>query len=611
MKKAADITLTQVIRDRDVESPNDTRPLSLGLLRRLFRYAKPYALKRNALLVTVLIRACQGPMLAWTIGAVINGPVTHRDPRGILFGALAFLAQLGFTFLVLHFRQKLALELGEAVIHDLRNEIFDHLLRMPMSFFSRNRVGRIISRFTSDAEAVRSGVQDVLFVSLVQGGQMILAAVLMCWYDWKMFGIVLAMGPVLWVINNHFRKRLSQAHRAVQESFSRVTATVAESVRGVRETQGYVRQDVNAESFRQLIYDHSEYNVGVAKTTAVFFPMLELNSQFFISALVVLGGYRVLHPGGGMAIGSLIQFFFLSNYFFAPIQSLAGQYNHALNAMAGAERVFRVLDTTPEWEDRPTAVTSPVMAGRVEFRDVTFAYRPGQTVLRNISFIAEPGQTVALVGHTGSGKTTIINLIAKFYLPVEGQVLIDDRDILDIPGDALHQRMGIVLQANFLFTGTVMSNIRLAKPDASEEEAVEAVRKLDCMDLIEALPDGFQTRTGERGSGLSLGQRQVVCFARAMLADPTILILDEATSSVDAVTEARIQQALSRLLKGRTSFVVAHRLSTIRHADQLLVLEQGRIAEQGTHRQLLSTGGIYSRLYRRFLSSTLLAGGKK
>jgi ATP-binding cassette subfamily B protein len=269
--------------------------------------------------------------------------------------------------------------------------------------------------------------------------------------------------------------------------------------------------------------------------------------------------------------------------------------------MAGAERVFRFLDTRPDWHDAPGALALPAVRGQVEFRHVTFAYKPGRPVLHDISFTAEPGQTIALVGHTGSGKSTITNLIAKFYLPTAGELLLDGLDVRRIASDSLHRQMGLVLQQNFLFTGTVMESIRLGRREATDAEVVDAVRKLGCLDAIESLPDGFQTQIGERGAGISLGQRQLICFARAMLADPRILILDEATSSIDTLTEARIQQALALLLKGRTSFVVAHRLSTIRHADMLLVLNRGRIVERGTHTELLEAGGTYAGLYHQFV----------
>jgi ATP-binding cassette subfamily B protein len=415
-----------------------------------------------------------------------------------------------------------------------------------------------------------------------------------------MFAVVAAMTPIMWGLNRYFRRRLSTAYRNIQENFSRVTGTLAESVVGVRVTQGFVRQELNARLFEELVRDHAEYNMVAARTSGAFLPLLEMNSQFFIAALLVVGGYRVLNPSIHMTGGDLIQFFFLANIFFNPIQMLGNQYNQALTAMAGAERVFKLLDTPPEWSDLPGAAMLPPVQGRVEFEHVTFAYEPGRPVLHDVSFAAEPGQTVALVGHTGSGKTTIASLIARFYLPGSGRVLIDAYDTREISADSLHHQMGIVLQHNFLFTGTLLENIRVGRPEASDADVIEAVRRLDCLDVFEGLPGGFTTAVGERGCRLSLGQRQLACFARAMLADPRILILDEATSSVDTLTEVRVQKALARLLAGRTSFVVAHRLSTIRHADQVLVLDSGRIAERGTHAELIAHGGIYSSLCREF-----------
>ena len=329
-------------------------------------------------------------------------------------------------------------------------------------------------------------------------------------------------------------------------------------------------------------------------------PLLEFNSQTFIALLLLVGGYRVLSPEIQMSPGDLIRFFFLANIFFNPIQILGNQYNQALTAMAGAERVFGLLDRRPEWQDSPEAQPLPRIHGRVELRDVTFGYAPERMVLHEINLIAAPGQTVALVGRTGSGKSSIINLIARFYLPQWGHVLIDGHDTRDITGDSLHHQMGIVLQQNFLFSGSIKENIRVGKPSATDDEIGAAAGALDCLDLLESLPQGLDTQVGERGASLSLGQRQLVCFARAMLADPRILILDEATSSVDTLTELRIQQALARLLSGRTSFVVAHRLSTIRSADQIAVLADGQIIQRGTHAELLAGGGEYAYLVEQF-----------
>jgi ATP-binding cassette subfamily B protein len=384
----------------------------------------------------------------------------------------------------------------------------------------------------------------------------------------------------------------------IQESFSRVTSTLAESINGIRVTQAFVRERTNAGLFGELMDWHGNNVIKAVRVEGMLMPLLELNSQTFIAALLLVGGYRVLNHD--MPAGDLIRFFFLANIFFSPIQILGNQYNQALTAMAGAERVFGLLDRPPEWQDAPDAQPLPPIRGEVELRGVTFGYDAERMVLHKINLLAVPGQTVALVGRTGSGKTSIINLIARFYLPQEGKVLIDGHDTRQITGDSLHHQMGLVLQQNFLFTGTILDNIRVGQPQASDEDVIAAVKALDCLDLLESLPEGLNTQVGERGAQLSLGQRQLVCFARAMLADPRILILDEATSSVDTLTEIRIQQALKNLLAGRTSFVVAHRLSTIRSADQILVLDNGYIIQRGTHAELLAQGGEYALLVEQF-----------
>lgn len=582
------------------EQEPEVRPLEWGLIRRLYEFTRPHAAKCRWLLVCVLLRSCQLPLMIWAIAAVIKGPISAGDLTGLGWGIAGFAALSFSTQFVMHFRVRLALELGEVVVHDLRQALFEHLQRLPMGFYNRTKLGRIISRMNSDVENVRMGVQDVLFVSLVCLGQMIVSAAFMLWYDQVLFLLVLAMAPILWTLNRHFRRILSEAHRNVQESFSRVTATLAESVNGMRVTQGFVRQEKNSEMFDRLVEDHAGYNFAAARTQGIFVPLLDINSDVFLASLLTLGGYRVLH--GAASIGDLVGFFFMATLFFGPIVNLGMQYNQALTAMAGAERVFKLLDLQPDWQDPPDAIR-PELTGRVEFKDLSFGYDPGRPVLHDITFTAERGQSIALVGHTGSGKTSIINLVSKFYLPWSGELLLDGTDIRRIDSTALHKQIAVVLQTNFLFSGTVLDNIRMGREGASDEQVQDAARRLGCLDLLSALPDGLLTQVGERGNNLSLGQRQLVCFCRAMLADPRILILDEATSSVDPITEARVQQALLKLIEGRTSFIVAHRLSTIRHADLVLVLEHGRIVERGRHAELLTTGGRYAELHHDFVQS--------
>jgi ATP-binding cassette, subfamily B, bacterial len=593
--------------------------LDWRILRRILTHTRPYAAKRNTIFALTVARAIQKPAMAWAIAAVINGPITGGDYSGAVWGAAGFFALALVTELTFHFRQRLQLELGEAVVHDLRNDVFRQLQRMPLSYFNKTKLGRILGRVITDIESVRRGVQNVFFFSLMLFGQMAGAAALMLYYNWALFCVLLAVGPLVWLTNRHFHPRLSRHSRAAAESQSRLTGSVAETVKGMRVIQGYARQRESDDRYGRLIDRHSDNNVGLANESSLYLPLLDLHSQVFLAALLVVGGYGALHGFAGMEIGSLIAFFFLPSLFFQSLQHLGNLYTQAITSMAGAERVFQLLDLKPDWTDAPGAVDlpdprtarSPARApsgstvvdragARVEFRDLSFEYEPGRRVLNDLSFTAAPGETVALVGHTGSGKTTIVNLIAKFYLPTSGEILIDGQEIRTLRGESLRSQMGIVLQTNFLFTGTVMENIRLGRPEATDAEVRAAATSLDCLDLLESLPQGFATEVGERGTSLSLGQRQLICFTRALLANPRILILDEATSSVDTITESRLQHALDRLLATRTSFVVAHRLSTIRRADQILVLDQGCIVERGPHLQLLAQRGAYHALYRQF-----------
>lgn len=593
--------MVRVVRDPSAEAQR--KPLSWDLVARLWGLMRPYSRLRNRLIFLVMVRALQLPALAWSIGAVINGPITQGDGTKIITAAsVGVLILAGWTQWTLVYRQRLALELGESIIHDLRMRVFEHLQRMPMSYYGKTKTGRVISRITSDCDAMRSGVQDVLFVSLVQGGQMIVAAAVMGWYDLPLLGVVLAVSPVFWLIGRLMRSRLGQAYRDVQESFSRVTATIAESVAVIRVTQALAREDTNADLFKQLTVDHARYNMKSAIQGGIMMPLLELTGQVALAVVLLVGGYRAMHGEPAMPVGDLIQFWFLSGLFFSPIQALGNQYNQALTAMAGAERVFQLLDQEPAWEDVAGAIDLPLPArGGISIRDVTFAYEPGRPILKGINVEIAAGEMIALVGETGSGKSTLANLIARYYLPNSGTIELDRHPLRELTSRSLTRAVSAVPQQNFLFSGTVLDNILAGRPGAMPVDAIRAFRSLDCEWLIDDLPAGLDTQAGPRGARISLGQRQLVCFARALVADPAVLILDEATSAVDSITELRIQHSLEKLLTNRTSIVIAHRLSTIRTADQILVMDHGQIVQRGRHHDLVNQAGHYRELHQRFV----------
>ncbi len=607
----------------EAPAPSETLQGSgIGIVRRMLACMKPHAAKRNAVFVSTVIRAAQRPLLFWAVAAIINGPVAKGDYHATVLWTLGFAGLLLSTTLVMNWRSRNMGELGEALMHDLRERIFQSLQRMPLSYFHKTKLGRILSRMISDIEATRRGVQLGFFLGQ-EFLQLAGCAALMLYYNWALFLVLVAVSPAVILAKKYFHPRIHLFSRHAAESSSRLTGALAESVRGIRVIQGFTRQERGERIFGRHVDQLTEDNVKLSAESALYVPLLGVTGQVYIAAMLVVGGWCALRGYAGLNVGSFVAFFFIPTSFFISLQAVANYYPQFFISLVGAERVFQMIDLSPEWQDAADAAELPdprvslsaveeeadgmlsapaprAPGARVEFRKVSFGYDPARLVLRDISLIAEPGQVVAFVGHTGSGKSSIINLIAKFYLPTMGELLIDGHAIRALRSGSLHAQMGVVHQTNFLFTGTVLENVRFARPDATDAEAEAAVRALGCLDLFESLPRGLNAEVREGGSNLSVGQRQLVCFARALLADPRILILDEATSAVDPVTEHRLQHALARLLAGRTSFVVAHRLSTIIHANQILVLDQGRIVERGTHYELLRRGGKYHVLYRQF-----------
>lgn len=490
---------------------------------------------------------------------------------------------------------------GFHVLRDLRAEVFRHVHRLSLGYFTKHEAGDVMSRFTNDMDTLQQ-IMGFGLVSVMQGGLLILWIVYTMLSKSIPFALIsLVTLPLMFIATRWFSIQARKAFRHARREIGSVNADLQESISSVREVQAFSREDENIQQFQVSNAANRDANIRAQAFTSALAPTLEALSYISLAVVAGVGGFYVLSGqdlmGTTISLGLIITFIAYTQQFNRPVQQISVLWTNIQSAVAGAERVFGLLDEYPDVQDKPDADEMPQIDGRVQFQDVWAEYNPGEPVLKGISLEAEPGQTVAIVGPTGAGKTTIINLLPRFWDVTKGRVLVDGRDVRDVTRSSLRDQMGIVLQDTFLFSDTVMDNIRYGRPHASDEEVIEAAKLARAHDFIEKLPEGYETALGERGAGLSQGQRQLLAIARVALTNPRILILDEATSSVDTRTERQIQAALDQMLAGRTSFVIAHRLSTIRHADQVLVLDQGQIIERGTHPSLLATKGFYYDLY--------------
>jgi ATP-binding cassette, subfamily B, bacterial len=484
---------------------------------------------------------------------------------------------------------------GERILADLRMKLFGHLQRLSLGFFERNRAGVIISRLTNDVEALDQLVTDGV-TTLVQSSLTLLGtAILLFILDWRVALATLAVIPIMSVGTVLFRIYSARAYAAVRERLGLVTATLAEDIAGMRIVQAFTREDRNVADFHEVAEHYREANMRTVVLNARYFPFVDLMSSIALGVVLGYGGY--LYFGGAVTLGTLFAFMLYVQNFFDPVQQLSQLYSTFLSATAALDKIMDVLDEEPQVLDRPGARELPPVEGHVRFEHVQFGYADGPDVLPDLDLDVPAGTTAALVGHTGAGKSTIAKLLARFYDPRGGGITIDGIDLRDVTQSSLRRQLGIVPQEGFLFAGTVAENIAFGRPDAPGGEIVRAAQAVGAHEFILRLENGYETEVQERGSRLSLGQRQLVALARALLADPRILILDEATSSVDIGTERKIEQALRLLLSGRTAFIIAHRLSTIRDADLIVVLEHGRIVEQGSHAELMEKRGLYTSLY--------------
>src|SRR5215213_4098962 len=565
--------------------------------RRLLGELRPYSrslLLAFALVVVGALSQAGGP---WLIGRAIDRYILGNDPAGLfrtmalLFGVYvaSTLAQRG------QIRQ--VGTVGQSVLASMRERIFERLQHLPLSYFDRRPVGDLMSRVTNDVDTLNQllsqGLTQLLGSLFSLSGIVIAMLVLHVQLALVCFTII----PTMLLTTSFFARRARKAFRETRETVGSVTAGLQEEIVGVREAQAFNRTEANIARFRERNAANRAANMQAVAITSAFAPTIDVLSTLATAVVIGYGSYLVL--AGTLTVGLLTAFLIYVQQFFRPVQLASQVYTQGQAALAGAERIYNILDEEPEPADPPGARKLGEIEGRIEFENVSFAYEPGRPVLHVVSFDVEPGQTVALVGPTGAGKTTIANLIPRFYEATAGRVRVDGFDVREVERRSLRRRIASVLQEPFLFSGTVAENIRYGRLDATQEEIEAAARAVRAHDFICALPQGFDTQLGTGGGTLSGGQRQLVSFARAVLADPRILILDEATSNIDTRTEALIQEALGTLLRGRTSVVIAHRLSTIRNADQILVVESGRIAERGTHASLLASGGLYADLYRR------------
>lgn len=600
-------------------------------MKRLLGYLRPYRWQVVIALIAIILKAGADVIGPYLTKIAIDKYLAHKpgvtSPLDWFLSSepMTGIAQIGMIYItmltlgfLLEFAQTYLMQwTGQKVMFDLRSQLYRHVQRMHVAFFDKNPVGRLVTRVTTDVDALNemftSGVVSIFEDIFVLIG--IIAIMLSM--NWKLALIAFAVLPIIWVATMMFRKAVRDSYRRIRTAIARINSYLQEHVSGIVPLQLFNRERKAYQEFEKVNESHMIAFKDAIMAYALYYPIVETLSAIAIAAVIWYGGHKVIE--NVVTIGVLVAFMQYAQRFFRPIQDLSEKYNILQSAMAAAERIFKLIDTPPEIVS-PAEPKSPEVHGRIEFDHVWFAYRrvpapanpsagatkhdgdatPGEWdwVLKDVSFTVEPGETIAIVGHTGAGKTTIISLLLRFYDVQQGSVKIDGVDVREMDVYELRRRFGVVLQDPFLFTGTIAGNIRLGTETVSQLDVERAAEEVNAADFIRALPDGFESEVKERGSTLSTGQKQLISFARALAHNPKILILDEATSSVDTETEFRVREALTRMIEGRTSVIIAHRLSTIQRADKIIVMHKARVREMGTHQQLLAQRGIYYKLYQ-------------
>ena len=581
----------QQMLSREQLRAKDTR----AVLRRLTSYLKPFTPQLMFVLILIIVGTLAQLAGPYLIGLAIDQFIIAGDKVGLARTMLLLLGAYALTWATTNRQFYLMTIVAQGLLFRLRSEIFDQLQRLPLSFFDVQEAGDLMSRLVNDVDII-GRVMNMGLIRMISSLLTLVGIMLaMLKLNLQLALASYTILPVMIIATVMFSQRARRAFRRTRETIGQVSAELEEGISGVKVVQAFSREEISQARFAQASAANRDANIEAVGITSAFSPTLDILSTIATAIVAGYGGYLVVNDLA--TVGLIVTFLTYVRRFYEPIRAISMIYTNLQSALAGGERIFDLLDEPVTLNDAPNAIEMPPIEGRVAFENVTFAYRDGEPVLEDFSLVAEPGQTIALVGVTGAGKTTIANLITRFYDIQSGRITIDDIDISQVKRASLRRQMGIVLQDPFLFSGTVADNIRYGRLDASDDEVEAASRLVNAHDFISRLPETYDTEISERGSNLSQGQRQLISFARAILANPRILILDEATSSVDTRTEQLIQQALGELLHGRTSFVIAHRLSTIHNADQVFVIEGGCLVERGTHETLLEQGGVYHDLY--------------